>query len=70
MPFPHIAVDTAVLLVVLAGGRPSRGQYPQVDDEIWYMLERCWNITPSFRPSMAELHDFFTSQAASAPPNR
>jgi len=58
IPFSHIKVDASVILFVAAGGRHKREQFRQINDDIWYMLEKCWNIEPNRRPSMFSLFSF------------
>jgi hypothetical protein len=62
VPFSHIQNDARVVLVVVAGGRPRRERCPQIGDGIWAMLETCWDVEPSQRPSMGTLCQFFASQ--------
>jgi len=62
MPFSHLKRDGSVIHYVMTGGRPKREHCRQINDEIWMMLERCWDIDPNQRPSMATLSTFFTSQ--------
>jgi len=65
IPFLHLKSDASVVLFVTSGGRPLRHHSPQINDQIWAMLERCWNIDPTQRPSMAILAHFFASQLTS-----
>jgi len=60
IPFSHIRNDAGVIFFVMNGGRPIRELCLQIDDEIWAMLETCWNENPDERPSMATLSRFFT----------
>lgn len=61
VPFSHIARDANVILYVTRGGLPKRECCPQVNDIVWAMLERCWDVAPHRRPSMATLSRFFFS---------
>lgn len=65
-PFPHIKSDMTVFLRVVKGLRPDRNRCKQIHNDIWDMLERCWNKEPSQRPPMSTLTQFFTEQSASA----
>jgi serine/threonine protein kinase len=58
IPFPHIKNDAAVVITVIQGGRPQRDRCLQVTDDIWKMLERCWDADPKRRPSMANVACF------------
>jgi hypothetical protein len=64
-PFSNIRNDLAVIFHVQSGGRPKREN--QIKDEIWHMLEKCWNADPKLRPSMADLANFFRSQLTPPP---
>lgn len=70
IPFGHIKSDAGVVLYVTSGGRPKRELCPQIKDHIWAMLERCWDVKPNRRPSMATLSRFFASQLTSMPAQR
>jgi serine/threonine protein kinase len=59
LPFSHIKSDAKVVLTVITGGRPQRGHCPQITDDIWGILETCWDVDPTRRPSMARLSEFF-----------
>jgi len=64
IPFSHIKSDASVILSITLGGRPKPHLCPQINDDIWAMLERCWDAAPNRRPSMATLSQFFASQVA------
>lgn len=36
-----------VSLCSLSGGLPESERCPQINDEVWMVLERCWNVDPS-----------------------
>jgi len=59
MPFPHIQSDLGVIYFVSNGGRPNRLHCTQINDDIWAMLEKCWDTEPVQRPSMTTLSRFF-----------
>lgn len=63
MPFSHIRNDLRVVLAVLAGDRPRRPHCPQINDDMWEILQSCWEFDPSQRPSMASLLRFFVIQS-------
>lgn len=66
MPFSYIRNDLRAVLAVMAGERPKR--WPQIKDDIWETLERCWNVDPIRRPSMKTLLKFFALQSNSVAP--
>lgn len=59
LPFPHRTNDEAVLIDIMRGVRPSRGKIRGVsvkdEEELWRMLERCWDDGRTCRPSMRDL---------------
>ena len=61
-PFSNIENIIRVALFVVNGGRPDRYRCVQINDELWNMLQKCWNMNPSQRPSMASLARFFAEQ--------
>jgi len=61
IPFSHLKVDASVILFVVKGGRHKREHFVQINDDIWRMLEKCWNIEPNRRPSMHSLFSFFVA---------
>jgi len=63
IPFFYIKRDARVIHFVVSGGRPERARCHQINNEIWRILERCWDADPIQRPSMAFLSTFFTSHA-------
>jgi hypothetical protein len=63
MPFSRIKNDARVILTVVAGGRPEQSHCPQIDVHIWEMLEKCWDHTPTERPLMSSLSQFFASHS-------
>jgi len=65
IPFSHIKNDASVIMFILSGGRPKQERCPQINDEIWEMLEKCWDVVPKRRPSMATLSRFFSLQTTS-----
>ena len=51
IPF-HIARDSTVIMKVLGGSRPPRpADASLLSDEIWKVIEMCWNQEPQDRPS-------------------
>jgi len=65
IPFSHIKNDANVILSVTSGGRPKRELCPQINDDIWVILEMCWSADPSRRPPMTTLSQFFASRVMS-----
>jgi len=65
VPYSHLRSDPAVIFEVMSGGRPKHQTCPQINGEIWQMLEKCWDTDPDRRPSMDALTRFFVSQSIS-----
>jgi len=66
IPFSHIKNDASVIFFVTSGGRPKRETCMQINNDIWAILEKCWDAKASRRPSMANVAGFFASQRDSA----
>jgi len=61
LPYSNITSAQGVVVHIAKGGLPRRKRCPEIDDEIWRVLEMCW-VDPERRPPMAELLNFFQSQ--------
>ena len=52
VPFHKIARDSTVMKKVLEGSRPPRpADKSLLSDDIWKVIEMCWNQEPQDRPS-------------------
>ena len=52
IPFHKITRDSTVMKKVLEGSRPPRpADTSLLSDEIWKVIEMCWNQEPQSRPS-------------------
>ena len=59
-PFPHIKRTPEVLIRVQQGDRPRRPTDPEIvarglDDNLWVLLEQCWEEDPTVRPKIEEV---------------
>ncbi|KAK7062516.1 Rho guanine nucleotide exchange factor [Paramarasmius palmivorus] len=55
-PFHDLLYDAAVLLQIMQGNRPSRPQdLPELDDDVWALIQRCWAAEPTSRPDIEEI---------------
>jgi len=61
IPFPDEPNDPFIILLVHGGGRPERQGYPEINDEVWGMIQQCWVTEPNLRPTVATLLGFFKS---------
>ena len=53
-PFPN-SPPTTVAVDVLSGKRPERPNHPSITDELWDMIQRCWDQEPQRRPGISEV---------------
>lgn len=58
-PYPYIPRDTLVIYHVEIGIKPDRMRYlPTVfPDDLWTLMERCWNFNPSDRPNITPVRE-------------
>jgi len=59
LPFFQFKSDGAVIGSLMRGDRPTHETSPEIDANVWSMLERCWHLNPSQRPSMDALSQYF-----------
>lgn len=52
--FPRLS-DTAAAYSMLDGLRPPRPNDPELSDQIWEMINRCWDNVPSQRMTIADV---------------
>ncbi|KAH8829920.1 kinase-like domain-containing protein, partial [Flagelloscypha sp. PMI_526] len=53
-PFPELN-DARAMLAVLTGKRPARPSADCMTDELWQLVEQCWDQEPDRRPSCEEI---------------
>ncbi|KAK7041506.1 hypothetical protein VNI00_009374 [Paramarasmius palmivorus] len=63
-PFPDL-LDAQVMFRVLSGRRPERPQDAWCPNNIWDLIERCWDTNPFRRPSASVVHVFLEQLLAS-----
>ncbi|KAJ7483070.1 kinase-like domain-containing protein, partial [Mycena galericulata] len=60
-PFPDLYMDSAVIMAVLQGRRPSRlpscSGNPSLDG-LWNLLQNCWEETPANRPTASQIVEY------------
>jgi hypothetical protein len=54
-PFCDIARDTMVILKVMQGGRPARPVEQTLSDDLWTLIQLCWQQQPSDRPKIEDV---------------
>lgn len=65
VPFDRIRHDTVVINQVQMGRRPPREHYqlPEGCEDVWSLLEDCWNQIASKRPTMDQVVERLTKIA-------
>ena len=59
VPFPHDS-SWVVMQRVLKGEHPERPVGALFEDDLWEMLELCWDTQPKSRPSIDTVLKYFT----------
>jgi hypothetical protein len=54
VPF-HNSLHVAAMLAIMSGKRPPRPTHPALTDELWALMQRCWDQTPRLRPEILEV---------------
>ncbi|KAK7049997.1 hypothetical protein VNI00_005428 [Paramarasmius palmivorus] len=70
-PFHELRSDAAVIFKVMNGDRPLRPDVPELDDDVWALMNECWATDASSRPDAdAVKHRLFSIFGAmeSSPP--
>ena len=66
VPFPEYQTITA-MLATARGERPPRPTHPTFTDDLWGLMERCWNHDPHLRPEIPEALKAFLTPLVSRP---
>lgn len=54
VPFSDMTSFMA-MLVIMKGQRPPRPTHPAFTDELWTLMQRCWDSDPNLRPGVSEV---------------
>lgn len=54
-PFAQLCFDIRVLWEIIEHKLPTRPTSRDLSDELWELVERCWDITPERRPSANDM---------------
>jgi len=71
LPYPNRSNDHSVTVDILRGIRPTRsttcllGLNPDGEEAFWDILDQCWGVEPTMRPSMVHMLSFLEVLAAS-----
>ena len=61
IPFSSEKVNWMVALAVLRGDRPARPEHGSCTDDLWALIQRCWDQDPDSRPEILEVSQTFSS---------
>ncbi|KAG1805364.1 kinase-like domain-containing protein [Suillus variegatus] len=50
-PYYHLTNDAAIVLCIAKSQTPSRSRYPELPENYWQLIEKCWSTDPQDRPS-------------------
>jgi len=59
VPFSNNPPAVAAL-AIMAGERPPRPAHPQFTNQLWVLMQRCWNHDPLLRPEVTEVFKVLT----------
>lgn len=48
-------------MAIMRGDRPQRPTHPACSDELWALVQRCWNRDPHLRPEVSEVFQVLPS---------
>jgi len=48
-------LPAAAVLAIMNGTRPSRPTRPDFTDELWSLMQHCWDQNPHLRPEISEV---------------
>ena len=54
VPF-HSSLPAAAMLAIMAGERPPRPTHQALTNELWMLIQRCWNQDYHLRPEISEV---------------
>lgn len=54
IPF-HGSSSNRIVVSILQGKRPERPEHPSFTDELWSLVQRCWDDAPHSRPPTSEV---------------
>jgi len=66
VPFGNGTSTTAALTIV-NGGRPPRPTHPALTEDVWVLVQHCWNQDPNMRPEAQEVLKVLHASSVSHP---
>jgi len=64
VPFSDGSSPTA-MLAIMQGRRPPRPTHPAFTENLWTLMQRCWNCDPHLRPEASEVFQALLSPSVS-----
>lgn len=58
VPFHDRQETAAVITVITTNERPLRPVHQELSDQLWEMIEKCWQKDPLQRPTIREVDEF------------
>ncbi|KAJ7588095.1 kinase-like domain-containing protein [Mycena floridula] len=55
VPFYNVSNEPAVILNIVRGVRPTRPELPELNDDIWSLIQDCWKMDPNDRPTAGQM---------------
>ncbi|KAF8344811.1 kinase-like domain-containing protein [Amanita rubescens] len=62
IPF-HGKTEIQIVRLVTNGKRPDRLESPSMEDDIWHLIQRCWESIPSKRSTIKDITTALASRA-------
>ena len=57
----------AAALAIVQGGRPPQPTHPAFTEDVWALMQRCWDQGPRLRPEVQEVSKVLQASSASRP---
>ena len=54
VPFNH-SVPAAAMLAIMDNKRPPRPTHPTFTNDLWALMQHCWDQAPDSRPEVSEI---------------
>ena len=63
IPFHDRQSAAVTVAVITANERPPRPGHQELSDQLWEMIQKCWQTNPSQRPTIREVVKFLENKA-------
>lgn len=54
LPFHSQRTDATAVLRIMQGSLPLKDDCPEIPEDLWELMQRCWNIDPEKRPNVTK----------------